>query len=188
MPNNDFYSKGEHRTEANMRLEMEHFLDGAYPEIAKKQKALLRKMRRDSNNELIPCACVDETTGEGDKDTFCPLCLNESFYWDEEWIDVYKIILRSDVGNAFREELLPATTQNIPIAIFFTRYSEEITDKDRVVVMKLNIDGTVYKPYTRQAIYKIGSLFDMRSDNGRLEFWKIAAVEEKRKFLNGPNG
>lgn len=188
MPSNDFYSQGSVRTEPDMRTEMEHFLDGAYPEIAKKQKALLRKMRRDSSNNLIPCVCVDSNTGEPDKDTFCPLCFSEGSYWNEEWIDVYKIILRSDVGNAFRENLLPATVQNIPIVLFFARYSEEITEDDRIITMKLNIDGTVYKPYTREAVYRIGSLFDMRSDNGRLEFWKIATFKEERKFLNGSNG
>ena len=188
MPSNDFYSKGSFRSEPNMRQEMENFLDGAYPEISKKQKALIRKMRRDSSDNLIPCACVDATTGEPDKDTFCPLCFSEGFYWDEEWIDVYKVVLRSDVGNAFREELLSATVQNIPIVVFFTRYSAELTEEDRIITVKTNIDGTIYKPYTRVGVYRIGSLFDMRSDNGRLEFWKIATFKEKRKFLNGPNG
>jgi hypothetical protein len=188
MPSNDFYSAGSFRTEVNLRQELENFLDGAFPEIAKKQKALLRKMRRDSDGTLVSCACVDATTGEADKDTFCPLCHGESWYWSEVWLDVYRIVLRSDVGNAFKERLLPATTQNIPVTLFFARYSAEITEDDRIIEMKLNADGTVYRPYTRQAVYRIGTLFDMRSDNGKLEYWKIATFKEERKFLNGPNG
>jgi hypothetical protein len=188
MPSNDFYSQNSFRTEVNLRQEMENFLDGAFPEISKKQKALLRKMRRDDNGDLIPCACVDATTGEPDKDTWCSYCASEGFYWDEQWLDVYKIVIRSDVGNAGREVLLAPTTQNIPVVLFFARYSAEITTNDMIVELKLNTNGTVYKPYTRSAIYRIGTLYDMRSDNGRLEFWKIATYAENRKFLNGPNG
>jgi hypothetical protein len=188
MPSDDFYSKALYRTEPSMRNEMINFLDGAFPEIAKKQRALLRKMRRDSSEDLIACACVDANTGEPDKDTWCPYCSGEGNYWDEEWLDVYKIILRSDVGNAFKETLLPATLQNIPIILFFTRYTSTITEDDKIIEMRLNTSGTVYQPYTRQAVYRIGTLFDMRSDNGRLEYWKIAAFKEERKFLNGPDG
>lgn len=187
MPSTDFYSSGTYRSEVSLRDEMEHFLDGAFPEIAKKQKALIRKMRRDTDGDLVSCACVDDNTGEPDVDTFCPHCYGESYYWSEDWIDIYKVIIRSDVGNADRERLLPPTIQNIPVVLFFARYSEEITADDRIVELKLNADGTLYRPYTRLAIYKIGTLFDMRSDNGRLEYWKIAAYKEERKFLNGPD-
>jgi hypothetical protein len=188
MPSNNFYSSSSARAEVNLRQELINFLDGSFPEISKKQKALLRKMRRDSNGDKVSCACTDATTGEPDKDTFCPYCLNEGFYWDEEWIDIYKIVIRSDVGNAMRDDLLPNTDQNIPVVVFFARYSSVLTAADKIIEMKLNVDGTVYKPYTRQAVYRIGTLFDMRSDNGRLEFWKIACYEEERKFLNGPTG
>lgn len=187
MSSNDFYSSATYKTEPNMRQEMENLLDGAFPEISKKQRGLLRKMRRDSNGDFVSCVCVDDVTGEPDKDTFCPYCLGEGKYWSEVWVDFYRIVLSSDVGNALKERLLPTGIQNIPTTVFFARHSAEITKDDRIIEMKLNNNGTIYKPYTRKILYRIGTLFDMRSDNGKLEFWKIAAHEENRKFLNGPD-
>lgn len=185
---NDFYSSLSRRSEVDMRQEMNNFLDGSYPEIAKKQKAVLRKMRRDSSGDLTECECVDDTTKEPDVDVFCPYCQNEGYYWDESFIDVYRIIVRSDVGNSTRENLIDPTLLNIAIVVFFMRSTVDVTEADKIVELVLDTEGVPIKPYKRKAIYRINTTFPFRADKGRLEYWKVGTFEEKRKFLNGPQG
>lgn len=169
-------------TEPDMRQEMNNTLDGKYPEISKKQIAVLRKFRR----PLIQCACVDPNTHEPDKDTFCPFCWGEGYLWDEVFFDVYRVILKSDVGNALKESLINPGLINEPLVIFYTRSSVDITGKDKVVELVLDSEGDPVRPLQRKKIYHIGTAIDLRSDHGKLEYWKLDCYSEYRKFLNGP--
>ena len=51
--------------------------------------------------------------------------------------------------------------------------------------MKLQNSGALVVPYKRKHLYRIGTPIDYRSDNGKLEYWKLDCFEEDRKFLNG---
>jgi hypothetical protein len=131
---------------------------------------------------------VDKVTNEPDLDHFCVYCFNEGYFWDEVFIDVYKVILKSDVGNASKERLISPGLINQPLVIFYTRSRVSISLEDKVVELELNNDGTPVQPYVRKNIYRIGTAIDLRSDNGKLEYWKLDCYAELRKFLNGPNG
>lgn len=169
-------------TEPNMRQEMINTLDGKYPEVSKKQPAVLRKLRK----PLQRCACVDPNTHEPDKDTFCPFCMGEGYYWDEIAIDVYRVIIKSDVGNALKEHLLAPGLLNEPVVIFYTRSSVDIADDDKIVELVLDPEGQAVQPLQRKKLHRIGTLIDLRSDHGKLEYWKLDCYSEYRKFLNGP--
>jgi hypothetical protein len=171
-----------------MRQELINFLDGSYPEIAKKQPVILRRMRRDSSRNLTACACVDEVTGEPDKDTFCINCYGEGWYWDEIFLDAYKVIIKSDVGNALKERVVAPSLANVPIVLFYTDYGETITEDDKIVELRLNNAGGIVSPYERVAVYRISTIFDFRADNGRLEYYKVATYKEDIAYLNGPDG
>lgn len=171
-------------TEPDMREELENTFDGVFPEIAKKQPALLRKMRRDSNNKLIPCDCVDPVTKEPDKDTFCPICHGEAYIWDETYVDCYSVEIRSDVGQAGEKVFSPGIL-DISYKIFYMRYSVDITEEDKVVELVLDKEGEIAQPPRRKVLYRIGSALDLRSDHGKLEYWKLDCFSEFRKFLNG---
>lgn len=173
------------RTEPDMRQEMENLLDGAFPEIAKGMPTLLRKMRRDDAGKLIPCACVDKVTHEPDKDSYCPFCQGEGYYWEEEWIETYKVQVKSEVGNALKEQMIAPGLQNTPLVVFYTRYSVEVTEDDKIVEVVLDTEGNPVRPYKRKRLYRIGSAIDLRSDNAKLEYWKLDCHEEHNKFLNG---
>lgn len=187
MPSNSFYPS-IFSTEPSLRDELISFLDGKFPEVAKKQLALLRKMRRDSDGNLVECACVDEVTHEPDLDTFCPYCSGDKYYWDESYIDIYKVVISSDIGKAQKEITIPPTLMNVPNVIFYLKSSVDITEQDKIVELILDAEGKFNKPYKRKKIYRIGTLEDLRSDNGRLEYWKVACYSEERRFLNGPTG
>ena len=167
--------------EPDMRQEMNNTLDGYGPEVAKKQPAILRKMR-------IPkqvCPCVDINTHEPDKDTFCPFCWGEGRYWDEIAIDVYRVIIKSDVGNAQKERVFSPGLLNEPVVIFYTRSSVDISEDDKIVELVLDIEGDAVQPLQRKKLYRIVTPIDLRSDHGRLEYWKLDGYSEFRKFLNG---
>ncbi len=181
MPKN-FYPR---RTEPSMRDEMINTLQGKFPEISKKMPVLLRKMRRDDTGLLVPCECVDLTTNEPDKDTFCPICHGEGHKWDEVLMETYRVLIRSDVGNATREELFEAGLTNISTTLFYTDYNEPVTEDDKIVELILDFEGTVVTPAKRLRLHRIVTVTDFRADYGRLEYLKIGCFEEKRKWLNG---
>jgi len=188
----NFYSGGNSsgpysgsQTEPDMREEFNNMMDGKWPEVAKAQPIVLRKMRRDNGN-LIPCACVDVLTGEPDIDHFCPLCHGEGYIWDELMYDGYKTVIHSDVGLANKDKLFGPGLLNIPSVIFYMRSRVDITREDKIVEIFLNRAGSPLLPYKREYIYKITTPLDLRSDNGKLEYWKLDCHMTERKFLNGP--
>jgi hypothetical protein len=171
-------------TEPNMRQEMINTLQGSYPEIAKKQRGLLRRQRL----PLALCSCISPVTREPDKDHFCPYCHGEGFLWDEIFLDFYKIVLGSEVGNANNDTLAQPGLIEPGLVVFFTSSSETITKNDRIVELVLDVEGEPVLPYQRRALYRIGTPIDFRSDNGKLEYWKLDCFIEERKFLNGAHG
>jgi len=203
-------------TEPNMRQEMNNFLDGTFQEVPKKQPTLLRRMRRgtlelypepqeieapwiewnsagkryrwheNSGTNLLPCACIDSVTKEADKDQYCAFCQGDGFIWDEIFIDAYKVVIKSDVGNALLETSMNPGLIREPVVIFYTRSSVLITPQDKIVELVLTTAGEPTTPGRRRKLYRIGIDVDLRADNAKLEYWKLDCYAEYRKFLNGP--
>ena len=210
----NFYS-GNLRTEPNMRSEFDAIMDGKYPEIPKAQTHVLRKMRRSQSDSvisdsqlaikflkrtqlldyfvpeegyLIPCPCVSEVSGEPDVDHYCPICGGEMFLWDEEFFDCYRVNPSGDIGLSTNEDLVVPGLTNVPLMIFYTRSSVKITRADKLVEIWTDVEGKPIRPYRRKILYRITTVIDFRSDNGKLEYWKLSCFGEHRKFLNGPGG
>ena len=119
---NDFYSKANTGSEINMRQELVKMFEGYWPEVAKAQTGVLRKMRRDANDKLIPCPCVDKVTKEPDHERFCPICFGEGNLFDEKEIHFYRELSGLDTTKALRDRLLPPGLINIPLVVFYIRY------------------------------------------------------------------
>ena len=168
-------------------------MNGVFPEIAKKQRFVFRKMRLEDGN-LVRCPCVDPLTEEPDKDTFCPVCLGEAYLWDESSVDGYKVVIRHPVGLSSKETLIQPGNVNLAYVSFYFQYNLSINlfpkqvSPDKVVELVTNTNGTPTRPYQRERIYRIGTAIDFRSDDGRVEYWKLDCYEEQVKFLNGPEG
>lgn len=180
-PSTGFYNGITSGTEPNMRQELINTFDGLYPEIAKAQNGLLRRMRRDTNYNRIPCGCVDTVTQEPDKDRYCGICLGEGFLWDEESIQFYRTL-----DDNPRDELTKPGLINIPYVIFYIRYDSDITKDDKIVRLVLDTAGDVVLPKRRSSIYRIELVWDFRADNGKLEYWKVYSHLEDVKYLNTP--
>lgn len=196
MGKNDFYKKSTSSTsfysgstgasEPNMRQELINTFDGQFPEIAKAQTGLLRRMRRDADNNKLMCPCVDPVTKEPDKDRFCPICYGEAYYWDEEEIQLYRVLEGGDSTNTIRDNLTSPGLINIPLVVFYIRYDSNITRDDKIVELELELSGKVKIPKRRRFLYRVESAWDYRSDNGKLEYWKVFAHKEDVKHLNKP--
>jgi len=185
-PTINYYSAGSVSSEPNMRQELINTLDGYFPEVSKAHPALLRKMRRDDDGVLIECACVDPVTREPDKDRYCPICLGEGYYWDEENVSVYSVPVDSSRRAPLKDVIYEAGLLNIDLVVFYLRYSTDITTKDKIIKIRLKQDGSIYTPYERKEVYRIGALWEYRSDNGKLEYWKVSTHKEDVKYLNSP--
>ena len=181
-----YYPSTTGSTEPNMREELINTLDGRWPEVAKGQTGLLRRMRTDSAGNKIPCGCVDTVTHEPDRDRWCPICFGEGWLFDETYITFYKRLIDSETDNSLRDRLTEVGLINVPLVVFYVRYSTEINEDDKIVEIALEDDGSVSTPTRRTAVYKIATVWDYRADNGKLEYYKIFTHEEKVKYLNAP--
>lgn len=182
----NFYAQATGGTEPNMRQELINTFDGSFPEIAKAQTGLLRRMRRTANGALIPCPCVDKITKEPDKDRFCPVCMGEGYLWDERRIKHYQVVEDSDIDNAFRNTLRESGLINHPVVVFYIRYDAEITKEDKLITLVLENDGTVKTPLQRERVFRINTVWPYRSDNGKLEYYKLFTHDEYQKHLHAP--
>lgn len=167
------------QTEIGLREEFLKTLNGCFPEVAKAQTGVLRIMRRDANGLLLPCACRGEETYEPEVDHPCPLCLASGSYWDEVFVDMYRYEPGYDTSLAMKEMNIIPGNLAVPVKVFYVDYKTELTKEDNVIELVLDAEGVPVEPYRRRAIYRIGTVFDYRSDKGRIEYWKVAAYEDK---------
>ena len=186
-PSADPYSGVVPGTEVNMRQEFNNTMDGHMFEISKAQYGLLRKIRTDSDGNAVWCPCVDKITQEPDKDRFCPDCYGEGNLWDERPIQMYKVIEGLNTTNALRDRHEKPGLINIPIVVFYIRYENNISKLDKIVQIELDKSGNPAQPLRRKAVYSISSEWDYRSDQGKLEYWKIYSHEMAIKYLNAPS-
>ena len=182
----DIYTGSTAGTEIDMRSEMVKTMDGFGPEISKAQYGLLRRARRDESDLPIPCPCVDKVTQEPDKDRWCPICRGMGWMNDEVPIQFYRSHAGLDTSNALRDKHTIPGLINIPIIVFYIRYDSLITGYDQIVQVELDNSGRPVQPMRRVAIFSIGTVWDYRSDLGKLEYWKVFAHGSAYKYLNAP--
>lgn len=151
--------------ELDLREEFRKLLYGAIDEEAKGQIGMLRRMRRDANNNWIMCPCRNAITDEPDKDFVCRYCSGMGKLWDEREIVYY---IDSDSMRKYGEVL------------FYLEYRIWPTDGDYIVPVMRDLEGTPTKPVTREySIYKIKQAAPFRSDSGRIEYWRCRTDEER---------
>lgn len=187
-PKIDFYgTTTSGSTEPNMRQEMINTLEGSFPEIAKGRYFILRRMRRDDNGDMIDCDCLDPVTNEPDKSKFCPICFGLGKLFDEEYILAYRKLLDTSFSSIRRHNIFEPGNIDAPFVAFYFISEAHIKHEDRIIEVEMNDDGTVATPVTYVNQYRIDKAWDYRSDNGKLEYWKVYTHEEVVKFLTAPS-
>lgn len=160
-----WYTSSSSGGEIDLREELHNLLFGASDETAKGRIGLLRRMRRDSNGNLVNCPCRDEITNEPDKDYFCRTCWGMGYLWDEETITYFK-----DDDTMRKEEVY-----------FYLEYTVEPSDEDYIILIVRDEDGVPEAPVGREGkVYKIIKAEPFRSDTGRIEYWRCRTKIERK--------
>lgn len=105
-------------------------------------------------------------------------CWGEGKLWDEEWVTWYKTQIR--IRQGLPKQQLPLDPGEIAISMinFYLQHNVEPTTDDKIIEVSLDVDGNVIIPCVRKNIYRIGTAEAFRSDNGRVEYWRVAANRE----------
>lgn len=165
-------SKGE----LDLRSEFDEFVFGTNGQIPHKKKILIRKFRLNANGDKVSCTCLDPVNLEAAPE--CQYCLGEGYFWDESWSDCYSQFLGADSGQGNRKRNLAPGIIRVDYKIFYLRYDSAFSYSDKIVELKLDIEGNPIVPYIRQAIYSPQTIVENRSDNGRLEYYSIYCREQ----------
>jgi len=179
--NNTLLYPGSGGTEIDLRDEMKRLMHGDGTEIPKGRKGLLRRMRKNDNGNLILCECVDDITHEPDLDTFCPYCLGEGYKWDEEIITYYKVVIGTNEGLAAKVQKLIPGELNVPFAFYYIEYFVNPSLQDKLVEIRLDLEGNVITPLDRHKVVRLEAVQDFRSDNGRIEYFRLGTNLEVLK-------
>lgn len=141
------------------------------------QLFLLRRARRDTKDQPVSCTCVNSLQGHHASPN-CSYCLGEGFLWDEEWVMGYVNFLSSASGLGNKNIRFNPGIMHVETKVFYLRYDIDLKHGDKIVEVKLDRDGKVITPYVREAIYTPQTIYDARSDNGRIEFYEVYCREE----------
>ena len=139
----------------------------------KGQPLILRKIRRDENDERIKCTCNDSVTHEGDGDAFCAYCDGVGYIWDEFWFLGYVTHSASFVGTSMtlREIVTPGFVQ-VDEPYLYTFYYITVKKNDWIIQPALDEEGQVIMPMRAKHRNIVISQFPMRMDGARIEYWK----------------
>ena len=162
--------------EIDLRGELNRMFFGSTQEVPKAHRVLLRRARRNANGSLVDCNCVDEVTREADVDHPCPICgpYGDGWLWDEEWVSTRRVFIRpSNTGFVSRDNWIDPGVANVQAIIYYFEYDVVPKLDDRIIEMKLGLDGTVTIPYVRNRIYRPETLDAHLGDNGRVEFYSM---------------
>lgn len=139
---------------------------------------LIREVRRDDSNNLIPCACVDELTQEPDRENQCRFCLGEKYIWDERFVRCYSTLVGAAGGKGDKTERPKPGELRTDYKIFYLRFDEKISYRDKIIDLSLDIEGNLLVPYKRETIYRPETIQKYRADNGRVEYIAVYCREE----------
>lgn len=172
--------------EPNLRSEMTHTIDGYFPEIAKGQTVILRRVKHAADGSYLKCACRDRVTDEPDKDIYCPLCLGIGYYFEEEYIKTWMVLLDRTFAAQRRKHMIEPGIAPISTMAFYFEYDAALDYQDRIVQVELDTEGLVVKPLNYLRLFTFDKAWPYRCDNGKLEYWKVLAHEEQIKYLQAP--
>lgn len=164
-PFKSLYGQSSSNLELDLRNELSRTLNGASDEIRKGRIGLVRRMRRDDSGGTVRCPCRDQQTDEPSRDSYCRYCLGMGFLWDEYEMLYYKNEDSFQDGKGFS---------------FYLQYDKYVSDIDYLVEIEVDKEGEPVFPVERKAIFNISEAHPYKADRGRLEFWQILALEERK--------
>lgn len=174
---NEFFS--ETIKEIDLRKEFEQLLFGSSTEIPKGQLVIFRRMRRKSgivypvkDDDLQLAPGVDSLTHDGPKTYKDNWAFGERFLFDDQLIKVYRgyaVILE---GQQQVSQLSPGQFAIGP-AFFYIQAWVMPSLFDKILELITDKDGNAVSPLAIFKRHTIKTAERFRSDNGRLEYWRV---------------
>jgi hypothetical protein len=179
---------GSGSSDIDLRSEFSSVVKGSLSEVGRGRPAILRRMNRDVNHNLIMCHQCRTPANKGINSwQVCDVCLGSGFLWQEEWITCY---VTSMTGNVRRQSrfLLPHQAGDLPLGARVIYVEAHVNPKmeDQVVLVTLDIEGRPVIPYVRSNIFKTRLIFEHRLDGGKVEFWGIIGEEIHGTYFGEP--
>lgn len=177
--------------EIGLREEYDKLILGIGEKIRHGHPMILRKARRDDKGFPLLCTCSEEDPHrQGSRE--CVYCLGEGFLWDESWTIGYVMSVNSENGKTNTSVRMPSGNVKGNYKVFFLRYDAQINYGDKIIEVRLDEEGKVRlsstkKSFIRKEIHKPQTISEMRSDNGRLEYYSIYCREEDSIRNTNPN-
>lgn len=170
-------TSSSNRSEIDLRNEFDVLVYGDSQHIPHGHLVVVRNMRRDPDGYATKCVCleVQQTVGP---DPDCSYCLGEGYLWDENWGVTYSMHLNADSGLARKYMHMAPGLERTDYVVFFFRYDTNVNYEDKIVEMKLDLEGAPVLPYIRDAIYKPHTIKRLRADYGRVEYIGVFCRED----------
>ena len=174
------YYPSNRSLEIDLREELNKTLYGSSNELAKGQFAILRRMRRKdgvsypiSEENLQKCPCTENPDLEADRVVKCQWCYGERFLFDDEFIVTYRA---SKFNYVDMERPKGYGNLAISLAFFYCEHTIMPSRFDKIIEPMIDYDGNVISPIEVKVKHNIEMADAFRSDNGRIEFWRLGCI------------
>jgi len=169
--------------ELDLRKELNRTLHGASDEIPKGALSILRRMRWKDGvvypvtaADLQICPCKSRSIqNEPDKDYPCDICFGEGYLFDEEMVVTYKT-------NRFEfqdvEQYKDWGKSTIAMSFFYVESYEKPNRFDKIREPVHTTEGKIASPIKILHTHAIHMSEEFRSDNGRVEFWRVSCFTD----------
>lgn len=163
--------------EKDLRKAFDDFILGKSGGIKHAHKILIRRARLDKDGNALKCKCVDFLTNEAAVESSCNYCLGEKFIWDEGFEETYSMLKDSTLSSKIRKKEFGEV--RVEYRTFYFRYDTKISYNDKIIMLKLDLEGNVLIPYKREIVYRPETIQVYRSDFGRVEYIAVHCREDQ---------
>ena len=124
------FNRNHNDCELDLRKEFDEIVFGINGCRAHNHLILIREVRKDSNGNLIKCACVSDLSEEADAESSCRFCLGEKYIWDERFVRCYSSLVGADGGKGNRTKRPSPGEFRTDYKVFYLRFDEKISYMD----------------------------------------------------------
>lgn len=163
--------------EIDLREEFDRLVFGKDECLTHNHLILIRRPKKDEYGNSIKCICVSNLTGEADLENECRFCLGEGYVWEEKFSRCYSTLVGADGGKGNRNKDYSPGIIRTDYKIFYLRYDEKISYKDKIIELDLDLEGKLKVPFKRENMYRPETIQKYRSDNGRVEYIAVYCKE-----------
>jgi len=122
------------------------------------------------------CTCWDDIRHESDPR--CPYCKGEAYLWEEEPLRTYKVVAAPIYGKSLSTLDLDIQKLHVLSMVFYAEYNANPKTGDAIIEVALDREGKIKSPVSRTRLWRIRLPEIMRSDRGRIEFFRIHCTME----------